>query len=275
MKQNRLYGDLNVAVGLARLASKEICEIYYGSMEITDKEDGTPVTNADLRANEIIVDGLQRSFPHDGIVSEELGNVNGGRTWYIDPIDGTRGFTYHNDQFAVHIGLEENGQPVLGVVYKPTTDEFYSAIKGEGAFRTHPNGTKIQLKNVRQDLALDEMILVGSKRLLMSEPNRSIVDKLNPKYFQVNGSEGLRIMHIANGSADYHITRDDELGSWDLCAPQAIADEVGLYTMFADGRKPEYTGQRRMGGLVVIGRSQGIAEEISQVIMDVQRNYDG
>ena len=273
MTQNRLYADLNIAVELARIASSEIREIYYGSMEITDKEDGTPVTNADLRANEIIVDGLQKTFPQDGIVSEELATVNGGRVWYIDPIDGTRGFTYHNDQFAIHIGLVEGGQPVLGVVYKPTTDEYYSAIKGEGAFRNHPNGTRLQLRNVRQNLSLDEMILVGSKRLIMNEPNRTIVEKLKPKYMQINGSEGLRIMHIANGTADYHITRDGELGSWDLCAPQAIADEVGLYTMFAEGRKPDYCGQRRMNGLVVIARSQGIAEEISQVIMGVRGNY--
>ena len=147
MTQNRLYADLNIAVELARIASSEIREIYYGSMEITDKEDGTPVTNADLRANEIIVDGLQKTFPQDGIVSEELATVNGGRVWYIDPIDGTRGFTYHNDQFAIHIGLVEGGQPVLGVVYKPTTDEYYSAIKGEGAFR---NGQKLEMKKNKQ-----------------------------------------------------------------------------------------------------------------------------
>jgi len=98
MKNNNYKKELELAQRLAVEAGNAILPIYYGAMDVMTKADNTPVTNADVLANRIIQDGLQKAFPLDGIVSEELETVEGSRCWYIDPIDGTRGFIEHSDQ---------------------------------------------------------------------------------------------------------------------------------------------------------------------------------
>ena len=114
-------------------------------MEIEQKEsfsDREPVTQADRVANDLIVTTLGREFPHDGILAEEsidtAHRLDKRRVWMIDPLDGTNGFIEGNGDFAVQIGLADDGEAVLVIVYQPLTGVLYRAVRGHGTWIERP-----------------------------------------------------------------------------------------------------------------------------------------
>jgi len=113
--------EIEVASCLAREAGAAIMDVYATSFAVAYKGPSDPVTEADKRANELIVAGILNAFPKDSIVAEETSDRSGalkeGRVWYIDPLDGTRDFIKKNGEFCVMIGLAVDGQAQLGVVY--------------------------------------------------------------------------------------------------------------------------------------------------------------
>jgi 3'(2'), 5'-bisphosphate nucleotidase len=259
--EKKLKKELQIAVELAKEASKAILPFYYGNLKKETKQDGTPVTNADKLANKIIFEGLREAFPNDGIVSEEMNSIEGQRTWYIDPIDGTKGFIGHSDQFAIHIGLAKKS-PLLGLVYKPTTGEYFSSIKGQGAFRVNPDGSKkgLYVAGNREGLA----IIVNTSFL---REERDLTDKLNPNKIQVSGSLGLRAMQVANGTVDAYLkARKTSGGTWDICAPQAIVEEAGGHVAYTDGTTPTYHGQRELKGRLTIAKNEDIGKYVNSVM---------
>src|SRR5256885_6846016 len=134
--------ELQVALRLAREAGAAILGYYDSPLQIERKIDAEeytePVTQADKAANELIVSGLGREFPNDGILAEESVDterrLSKRRVWMIDPLDGTNGFIARDGDFAVQIGLAIDGVSVLGVVYQPLTDVLYRATRGRGAW---------------------------------------------------------------------------------------------------------------------------------------------
>src|SRR4029453_10050450 len=126
LKSQTLVQELKVSTTLAREAGAAILDFYSKPIEIEEKDsfsDREPVTEADRVANDLIVKSLQREFPDDGILAEESHDtarrLDKSRVWMIDPLDGTTGFIDGNGDFAVQIGLSENGACVLAVVYQP------------------------------------------------------------------------------------------------------------------------------------------------------------
>ena len=112
---------LNVARRAALAAGEAIMRVYAQDFDVRQKLDKTPVTEADLDAERIIIAALREASPDIPIVSEELAEAEGlppsaTRFWAVDPLDGTREFVAKNDEFAVSIGLIEDGRPVLGVL---------------------------------------------------------------------------------------------------------------------------------------------------------------
>ncbi len=267
---NNYNKELTIAIHLAKQATTEILKIYYGNMETTFKEDNSPVTNADIKANEIIQTGLQKAFPLDGIVSEELQDITttSNRVWYIDPIDGTRGFTEHSDQFAIHIGLTENTHSVLGLVYKPVSGEYYYGIKNHGAYRVSPNGIEKKL-TLNSSLNLKNINMVIDKSSLLDEQWRQIYNILNPKRLMISGSEGLRIMKLAENIANLHITEDPtKCSTWDICAPQIIAQEAGAYMSYLNGTQITYHQQRKIGKRIIVAANKELAEYAAKIVKD-------
>ena len=123
-----LEKELETAVSLARIAGARILEFY--ALEIIAEEKlgadnlTEPVTIADRTASKIIVEGIEKAFPDDEILSEEEiddaeNRLLGKRVWMIDPIDGTWGFIKKDGDFGVQIGLTENGEAILGIVFLP------------------------------------------------------------------------------------------------------------------------------------------------------------
>ena len=120
---NLFSDEIKVAHYLAREAGKVIMQIYSTDFSVHMKGKGDPVTEADKRANDLIVNGLQKEFPNDGIVAEEsprdTAQQGKARVWYVDPLDGTKEFISKNGEFSVMIGLAIDGSSSLGVVYRP------------------------------------------------------------------------------------------------------------------------------------------------------------
>ena len=126
---------------LAREAGRAILEVYASSFSVQEKEDRSPLTEADLRSEKLILAGLKRIAPEIPVLSEEAAQQpystrrNWSRLWIVDPLDGTKEFVQRNGEFTVNIALVHDHRPVLGVVHAPVLERTYYACEGIGAFR--------------------------------------------------------------------------------------------------------------------------------------------
>jgi len=228
-----LEKELETAVALARKAGAVILDFYAAGVEVERKifadNFSEPVTIADRTASSIIVEGLREAFPGDGILSEE--EADGGerlsknRVWIIDPIDGTYGFIEKTGDFAVQIGLAENGEVVLGVVFMPTEDFLYFAVKGAGAFLVR-NGGETELLQVSGKTGFSEMNLAVSRNHRSPKMSR-VVEKFGLKSETKRGSVGLKVGLIVRKTCDLYIHLSPRTKHWDTCAPEIILREAG------------------------------------------------
>ena len=136
---------LETARRAALAAGEAIMAVYAEDFDIRQKLDKTPVTEADLAAERVIVAALKAEFPDIPVISEELCEAEGlplatARFWVVDPLDGTREFCAKNDEFAVCIGLVEDGRPVLGVLHGPAVGLTYASYGPGTATRQRRGG---------------------------------------------------------------------------------------------------------------------------------------
>ncbi len=229
-----LQHELETAITLARIAGKSILK-HYADGFVTEEKLGAdnrtePVTVADRDASRIIVDGLGSAFPDDGILSEEEiddldRRLSKQRVWIIDPIDGTSGFVRHDGDFAVQIGLAENGVAVLGVVLTPVNDLLSYAVKGKGSFVVR-NGGEPERVNVSAKTRFTDMILAMSRNHPSPRMGR-IIEHFGFTEIAKRGSVGLKVGLIAERTCDIYIHPSPRTKLWDTCAPQIILEEAG------------------------------------------------
>ena len=231
-RQPRYDRELRIALELAREAGAAILDLYDGPLDIQQKfaaDDREPVTQADTLANEIIVSRLLQEFPEDGILAEEsidtAHRLDKSRVWMIDPLDGTTGFIDGNGDFAVQIGLTENGACVLGVVYQPLTDVLYRATNGGGAWVERPDEAPRQgrVSDIRE---------IGAMRLAASRSHRSsrmdqVVRSLGLQDEVLRGSVGIKVGLIVEQQCDLYVHLSPRTKQWDTCAPEIILREAG------------------------------------------------
>jgi 3'(2'), 5'-bisphosphate nucleotidase len=222
--------ELRLAISLARAAGAAALEHYGGPLRIVHKsENEDPVTEADHAANDVIVDGLQREFPADGLLSEEtldtVRRLNRARVWMVDPLDGTKGFIAGNGDFAVQIGLAENGESVLGVVYQPVPDLLHYAARGAGAWVMRPEMPPEQLR-VSVETKFARMRLAASRNH-RSPRMDAVVRALGVTEEIRRGSVGIKTGLIAERQCDLYVHLSPRTKQWDSCAPEAILREAG------------------------------------------------
>jgi myo-inositol-1(or 4)-monophosphatase len=132
--------EREVLADAVRAAGAAIKEHFVTGAQVYTKTDNSPVTDADLAANAILVERLRSAFPDDALLSEEApphdSIQDAPRCWIIDPLDGTASFVRREPNFAVMVALEIGGRPVLSAIYHPMQDELYAATAGEGATLT-------------------------------------------------------------------------------------------------------------------------------------------
>ncbi|WP_419764244.1 MAG: 3'(2'),5'-bisphosphate nucleotidase CysQ [Arcobacter sp.] len=228
--------NLHDIKNIALEASKVIMEIYKKDFQVEYKDDKSPLTEADLKANEIICNSLKNLYPDIPIMSEENKQTdydirkNWEYYWCIDPIDGTKEFVKKNDEFTVNIALIHNQEPVLGVVYAPAIEVMYSAKKGSGAFK---NIQKLPIK--RDD---NKYIIVASKSH-MSQETQEYIDNIKTTKEKELTSMGssLKLCLVADGSANCY-PRVAPTMEWDTAAADAIVRESGKMTYNFETHKP-------------------------------------
>jgi 3'(2'), 5'-bisphosphate nucleotidase len=224
--------ELRVACELARAAGAAILEHYEGPLKIKQKnsaDDAEPVTQADTIANDLIVSQLKREFPDDGILAEEsvdtMRRLEKARVWMVDPLDGTNGFIDGNGDFAVQIGLAEDGLCMLGVVYQPLPGVMYRAIRGEGTWIERPEFDPVRA-NVSQTRTISEMRLAASRSHRSPRMNK-VVDQFGFKEEVQRGSVGIKIGLLIEQQCDVYIHLSSRTKQWDTCAPEVILTEAG------------------------------------------------
>ena len=230
-----LIHDLQYAVEVARTAGKIALEHFGHVQRLTKTNSATTdeaVTEADRATQRLIIAELRKKFPHDGIIGEEsdLGTTitneqatQGSRTWVIDPIDGTNNFIGGFPNWAVCIGLLEDGMPVLGVVYDVCRDLMYCSAKGEGCWVGKKRLTALTT-------ALnDASILMMTSNCINSQgkcPGYAVrwISQTNWKLRMI-GSAALEAVQVAAGIAHGAVTINGKL--WDIAAPAALVIESG------------------------------------------------
>src|SRR6476661_6399580 len=231
--QEYSYGrELSVALELAREAGAAILDLYEGPLDIEQKanaDDREPVTQADRLANEIIVARLRQEFPGDGILAEESidtsHRLQKSRVWMIDPLDGTTGFIDGNGDFAVQIGLTENGECVLGVVYQPLTAVLYRAIRGDGTWIERPD-FEPERGHVSDHREISTMRLAASR----SHPSPrmgQVLQAFGIRDKVLRGSVGIKVGLIVEQQCDLYVHLSPRTKQWDTCAPEIILQEAG------------------------------------------------
>jgi 3'(2'), 5'-bisphosphate nucleotidase len=259
------HHELRFAIELAREAGAAILELYEGPLDIqqkTDFNDREPVTQADRVANELIVNALGKEFPSDGVLAEEsvdtAHRLERNRVWMIDPLDGTNGFIDGNGDFAVQIGLAENCEALLGVVYQPLTGVLYRAVRGQGAWIERPEQ---QLEEARVSDQRDLQLM----RLAASRSHRSprmdkVVQAFRIKEEVRRGSVGIKVGLIVEQQCDLYVHLSPRTKQWDTCAPEIILSEAGGRLTDLFGRKLVYNA-REVQNLNGIIASNGVAHD--------------
>jgi 3'(2'), 5'-bisphosphate nucleotidase len=231
-KLNTFDRELRVACELARTAGAAILEHYEGPLNIKQKnydDDIEPVTQADTIANDLIVTGLNREFPDDGILAEESVDtqrrLGKSRVWMVDPLDGTNGFIDGNGDFAVQIGLAEDGRCVLGVVYQPLTGVLYRAVRDAGTLIERPQ-FEPERATVSETKKLSEMRLAASRSHRSPRMNQ-VIEQLGFEAEVQRGSVGIKIGLLIEQQCDVYIHLSPRTKQWDTCAPEVILTEAG------------------------------------------------
>jgi len=234
--------DLDHIVSIAQEAGRAIMEIYDRDFEIEYKDDSSPLTEADIRSNEIICRRLKESYPDINILSEENKIVDYDTRreweyfWMIDPIDGTKEFIKKNGEFTVNIALIYRDTPMLGVVYAPVLGDIYKAKRGDGAFK---NDQKMPIfTNSREDKLLR---VVASKSHLTNE-TQEFIDELAKETQEIelySKGSSLKLVMVAEGIADIY-PRLAPTMEWDTAAADAIVIESGKVSYIYDHIKKEY-----------------------------------
>lgn len=217
--------ELEIAKHAAIEAGKEIMKVYgQDDFSITYKENNSPLTIADQKANRIIVDALSKEFPDYAILSEEEKDnkerLQNKLCFIIDPLDGTKEFIKRNGQFTVNIALANEGKSVMGVIYVPVTQELFWASEGNGAYlTTQESMKKLKVSDRKQDIRVVMSSSHGCQEMdLLIEKNHLT------NYVKMGSS--LKGCVIAKGEAEIYY-RFNPTMEWDTAAMQCIVEEAG------------------------------------------------
>jgi 3'(2'),5'-bisphosphate nucleotidase len=225
-------------VDAALRAGDEIEAIYGAGCATEVKADGSPVTEADHRAEAIILAALGGAYPDIPIIAEEeacAGRIPeiGERFFLVDPLDGTKGFVNRTGEFTVNIALVENGAPTAGVIYVPDSHRLYYSEAGEGAFRRVEGG---EAESIRVRVPSSNGLVVLASRTT-AERTAAKLSHLRIAEF-LPSSSSLKFCLLAEGSADLY-PRYGRTMEWDTAAGQAILEAAGGRVMALDAADAE------------------------------------
>lgn len=256
MLNNRLEIVLEDCLAAAYEAGEAILKIYNEGFWVAEKEDHTPVTAADIKANDIILGNLKNKYPEAAFLAEESADDMARREnewcFIIDPLDGTKEFIKRSDEFTVNIALVRNQRPVLGVVYLPVMKEVYYAVKGKGAFKlcAEKEPERIHVSNRTENI-----------RAAVSKSNspaniREILKGYGIENLIFAGS-ALKGCLIASGKAEIYY-RGGLTSEWDTAAMQCVIEEAGGILRQLDDSEMLYNRENTLNtkGFYILNREE-------------------
>lgn len=260
--------DLSIAREAAELGASIIARIYAQDFTVDWKGHDDPVTTADREANAAIVRLLRERAPLDAVCAEESGAednraalAGGGRTWFVDPVDGTKEFIAKNGEFCVMVGLAIDGVPVVGCVAAPAWKRVIWGAVGHGAFESRDGGAAVPL-SVREPAEGSRVRMVGSRS--RPDPRVEHVARAVGGDARPCGSVGLKVALVAACEADLYALPSGGAKLWDACAPHAIALAAGATVSDARGEAIRYSGDDlTLGYGIVVGPASLHARAIS------------
>lgn len=227
-------------------AGAAIMSVYARDFSIEEKEDKSPLTEADKAAHDVIVAGLNALPEGIPVLSEEdaegfAGTDANGRYWLVDPLDGTKEFIKRNGEFTVNIALIENGKPVLGVVVAPALEVSYLAAQGVGAFKVEwgegKSGERTPIRVAGKPAEGATWRVVGSR----SHPSPDLAEWLEQlgSHDMVPMGSSLKLCLVAEGEADVY-PRLGPTCLWDTGAAHAVVEQAGGRVETVEGEALSY-----------------------------------
>jgi 3'(2'), 5'-bisphosphate nucleotidase len=223
--------EMDAALESAGLAGRALRDEYARFQAIPDAPASIS-TDADRHSQEIILQHLQRWFPHDALCAEEATDTlasatqTGSRLWIVDPIDGTRGFARKNGEFSVMVAFVDQGEMAVGVVLEPANKRLTYARRSGGCWRRDGEaGTEIACR-VTTVGRLHEATLTQSHSR-NPETRSPLVQALNPARVVESYSAGIKLALVARGEADIYLNTYDAFHDWDICAGHLLVAEAG------------------------------------------------
>lgn len=245
-------GDLRAlaqAAGeIAQRATQAILEVYESEFAVESKDDRSPLTEADLAANRIIVAALRVLTPELPVLSEESAAVAWSERsqwpcyWLVDPLDGTREFVKRNGEFTVNIALIDAHEPVIGVVQTPVSGDLACAWRGGGAWLSNPAAALVP-RRLHTRSRPSSLVVAGS-RSHASEREAQMLALLGPSEKVPLGSS-LKFLRIAAGEADLYL-RLGPTSEWDTAAGQCVLEEAGGAVRDLHGQPLRYNARESL-----------------------------
>ena len=239
--------DIQAIIDLTKQAGAAIIQIANNMPAVMEsKKDGSPLTQADMAAHNILVAGLRGLNANIPIISEESKQISYEQRklwdiyWLIDPLDGTREFLAGNGEFTVNVALIVNGNPVLGVVMVPASGVIYAAHDGV-AFKQVKGGQRERLQ-VRS---------VGDSRVVVVMSRRHGVAQLQaflqrlPCYEALSVGSSLKFCRLAEGKADVY-PRLSPTSEWDTAAAQCVLRAAGGDVFDVTGKRLVYNSKESL-----------------------------
>ena len=255
---------LEVAKTAALRAGRILKDNVNGTRDISYKGEINMVTEMDRLSEKTVVATILKAFPGHGILAEEGSRVesSSGFLWIIDPLDGTTNYAHGYPSFSISIGLQRNGEIMLGVVYDPMRNELFSAVKGAGS---QLNSRPIAVS--RSDVLIRSLLATGFPydRVLSRENNLNFFNALIMVSQEVrrSGAASLDLCNLAAGRLDGYW--ELKLHPWDVTAGSLIVQEAG-------GKVSDFSGTRfSIHDTEIIASNGMIHDQMLDVIRAVQR----
>ena len=211
---NSISANLNIMIKAAEKASKVLIRDFgeVEKLQVSIKGPSDFVTNADKKAEKIIIEELSKSRKKFSILSEEIGEIKNSdinNVWIIDPIDGTTNFLHGVPHFAISIALKSNNEIISGLIFDPIKNEMFYAEKNNGAYFNNK-----RMKVSRKKILEECLFATGGKKEIKSDLNT-----------RKSGSAALDIAYVAAGRYDGYF--QNHLNLWDIAAGIIMVKEAG------------------------------------------------
>ena len=258
------------------LAGNEILEVYDTKFDVEYKDDNSPLTLADKKASDKIIDELKQfNIPvlsEEGVHDSFEIRKTWKKLWIVDPLDGTKEFVKRNGEFTVNIALVEDNIPTLGVIFSPVFKDIYFAAKGMGSFKIDKKVFSSLVDSI-QEHTLDQLLKIAQKLPIVSNRNNYVVVasrshmstetyqhiealKLTHKQVEiVTTGSSIKMCLVAEGIADEY-PRYGPTMEWDTAAGQAILQEANASLIDMETKLPmKYNREKLLNNWFIAKRN--------------------